>query len=314
MIDKKREVKLSNEAMTILPEKMFPVEIPYKLELTLSAVPNINISTKEKNNLFTEEVSAYVQKRTEYINNSTVEVSATASQRTGEPFIYLLPSNLIDGNFGVRSGWIGDSIPAVITINLGKPQSIQGVYFSSEKGPRVPSSYHIEYSIDGVTWIKVIDRKDNIESERIDLFDRPVDTKYVRFTIDTTTSGAFAYLDEFEVIPQSGVSVAQKYQNPKELVSRLTRAPNSLYAYIKIRWQTDRTYTDTPPQEFIVPIRADGLVKQYSFRIPEMENFSRNGEFLKKYITHIAIDPLGPYNIQIHSGTIKPYYEITNTK
>ncbi|MBI5613916.1 discoidin domain-containing protein [Candidatus Gottesmanbacteria bacterium] len=304
-----KELRLSNDAVSVLPEKTYPVEIPYRLDVTISAN-----STANQYEVFGSANVHYVEKRAEYIKNSRMEVSATASQRPGEPFFHFMPQNLIDGNFGVRSGWMADSIPAVITIRLEKPENIRGLFFSSEKGPRIPSSYHIDYSMDGSTWEKVLDRKNNTDSERIDYFDKPVLSSFVRLTVDSTTTGAFLYLDEVEVIPESGYEIAKNYQNPKELVANALKTPNAMYAFIKIRWNTDKTYVETPLQEFVVPIRADGLPEKYSFRIPEMEQFSRNGDFFKKNITNIAIEPLGPYNIQILSKSLKPFYEIADTR
>ncbi len=309
ILKKARELSLSNDAISVLPEKTYPVEIPYKLDVTILANPSVNSSKQ-----FGDSDMRYAIVRAENIKNSSVKVSATASQRPGEPFFYLLPSNLIDGNFGVRSGWMADSIPAVVTIHLGTPQNVRGLFFSTEKGPRLPSSYHIDYSLDGNNWEKILDRKNNTDVERIDFFDKPIMASYIRLTVDTTTTGAFLYLDEVEVIPESGFESVKNFQSPRELVSHSMKTPNVPYAFIKIRWGTDKTYVETPMQEFIVPIRADGRPMKYAFRIPEMEQFSRNGDFLKKYITNIAIEPVGPYNIQILSKSLRPFYEITDTK
>jgi hypothetical protein len=288
-----------------LPEGKFPVEIPYIIRLGYVATPYGSSDY---------ETQQFVGDRSMFLTRASVAVSATMSQRGGEPFLHLLPTNLIDGDFGRRSGWIADSIPAVVTIDLGSLRSIGALWWSSQEGVRVPSSYRIEISPEGSKWENVISVRVNTQISRIDFFEKPVTARFVRMSIDTTTTGAFAYLDELEVIGEEGIPFAKRYRDPTRMIHDSITASGQPSGFAKFIWTTNMTTSDTPPQEKLLLVIPDGLVHEIQFKLPEMEIFSQRGKFLKKFITGFTITPVSPFYLNIEYVTLKPQYEIADTK
>lgn len=287
------------------PEGKFPVEIPYIVTVGYSATPYGSTDY---------ETRQFIEDRNLFFTNASVNVAATMSQREGEPFLHLLPANLIDSNFGNRSGWIADSIPAVATIDLGSQRSIGALWWNSQEGVRVPSSYRIETSLEGSRWETVASIRLNTKISRIDYFKKPTVARFVRMNIDSTKTGAFAYLDEIGVIGERGISFAKRYEDPMRMIHDSMTASGQPAGFATFSWTTSSTTSDTPPQEKSFPVIPDGIVHEIHFKLPEMEIFSQRGKFLKKFITGFTIAPIGPFHLNIEYVTLKPQYEITDPK
>lgn len=292
---------------TSLPEGKFPVEILYSVDIGYSAVPS-------GSSLATVEAQSYATDRDKFLSHASVQVSATITQRPNEPFLHVLPTNLIDGNFGPRSGWLADSIPAIVTIDLGSEQEVGALWWSSQAGARVPSSYRIESSLDGKAWKEIGLVHRNTKTARIDFFDKPVMSKFIRMDIETTNTGISASLDEIEVIGVNGLPFAKRYTDPHLLVNDSAMVSASPTAWAKFSWSTNNTWPETPPQEKWFPVITDGSSHTVQFMLPDMEIFSRKGEFLQKFITGISIAPVSPFHLNIEYVTLTPQYEIADTK
>lgn len=296
-----------------ISEGALPVEIPYKVEVSAIARPAVSANRIEDSRL-KEEMRKFVRDHFDFIKSSSATVSATMSQRLGEPFLHLLPENLIDGNFGQRSGWIADSIPAVITIDLGKEKTIRSIWWTSQEGPRVPSSYIVESSLDGETWAKIKDVKLNSATSRIDLFDEPVLSRFVRMTIETTNTGTFAYLDEIGIVGEGASGILDYYKDPRKMVTDSTQIDGLTVGWVKLTWTTNKTFPGTTPQEVHFPILTDGNSRVYTLRVPEMEIFSRQGEFLNKFITSLEFTPAGAFELSVNYVKLIPLYGAENPR
>lgn len=281
-----------------------PVEIPYQVEIRLKALP------QALNAPF--PLVDYTKDRYDFLTSSSASVSATMSQRPGEPFLHLLPANLIDGNFGPRSTWIADSVPAVITLDLGKIKDIKAVFWNSAKNsPRIPSTYSFYVSEDGENWQETKQRKKNTKSGRIDVFKEPVEARFVKMVIETTSQGAFASLDEIEVISSKAARVLDSYQNIDRLIEDSLQVSGLDFAWGKLTWETNKTNRLVYPQDFYFIYHPDGQFHTYTLMIPEREIFSTQGEFLKKFLTSIQFDfgKMNP-NVTVDYIKLKPKYPL----
>lgn len=290
-----------------LPEGKFPVEIPYIVEIGYNAVPSGVVQA-------TAEAQSYAADRDTFLTHASVDVSATVTQRPNEPFLHVLPMNLIDGNFGPRSGWLADSIPGVVTIDLGSEQEVGALWWSSGDKQRVPSTYRIESSLDGKAWKEIVFVHRNTKTARIDFFDEPVTGRFIRMDIGTTDTGISVYLDEIEVIGAGGLPFAKRYTDPNILVNDSAMIIASPTGWAKFSWSTNKTWTSTPPQEKWFSVITDGSSHTVQFILPDMERFSTKGEFLQKFITGITVAPVSPFQLNIEYVTLKPQYEIAATK
>jgi len=290
-----------------LPEGKFPVEIPYIVQIGYNAIPTGNADSDR-------EAQLYAADRDNFLTNASVYVFSTLTQRPHEPFLHLLPENLVDGAFGLRSGWITDSIPGIVTIDLGSEKEIGALWWSVQPGARVPGTYTIESSLDGKTWEAITRVYLNTKTARIDFFDTPRTGKFFRMNIETTTTGIAASLDEIEVVGVSGIPFAKRYTDPHLLVHDSAVVNASPTGWAKFSWSTDKTWPETAPQEKWFRAITDGASHTVQFKLPDMEIFSRRGEFLRKFITGITITPVSPFHLNIEYVTLTPQYEIGNTK
>lgn len=288
-----------------IPVGLVPVEMPYQVEVRLRALPQ----TLNSFPLLTN----YAKDRYNFLVSSDVSALATASQRPGEPFFHLLPANLINGNFGPRSFWIADSIPAVVTLDLGKVKELKAVLWSSqENSVRVPSSYSFHISIDGENWQKIKQIKKNKKSQKIDVFEKPVEARFVKMVIETTSGGTFALLDELEVIGFKAAEVLNFYQDDvKGLIQDSSEVSGLNFAWGKLSWETNKTPNEIYPQEFNFIYYPDGQYHTYILTIPEREIFSASGEFFKKFLTSIKLDfgKMNPH-VNIDYLKFKPKYPL----
>lgn len=326
---------------------MPPVEVPYQVEIRMKATPlkqiafpfrvsKEEVSLKEisppkeirKDEVFKALID-YALDRKEFLEETTVEVSATKSSwwpGGSEPFLHFVPENLIDGHWGPRSQWMADSRPAWIILDLHRIKSIGAVIWASESNFKmVPSTYSFFASRDGVDWQRIKQVEKNNDREKIEIFDEPIEARYIKMVIDVTSEGDFALLDELEIVGSQATKIFDFYQDREELI----QDSQHLFSYIpsekeldyalssgikwgwgELSWETNTYWDDFCSVNF--PYLVDGEYHTYTLWIRETQYSNRSpGEFLMKFLTKIKLD-LGEYPAQYEIDYIKlkPKYKI----
>ena len=299
------------------------VETPYVAEITMSAsYGQFKRGTKPDSKTFRALVD-YSIDRIRYLETVTITTAMTMSQRAGEPFLHLLPDNLIDGNGGQRSSWIVDAVPAWLVVDLGEEKKIQALAWGSQLGGgRVPSTYTYSISLDGVDWSPILKISNNKEGSRLDILDTAVTTRYVKMDLQTTQSGGFALLDEFEVIEEDAKTILELYKSRDnllkdslELFSFISSQEDLDYArekglmtfWGKLKWETNKGIPGNNLQELHFPFKAQVELQKITIQIPEGEIFATLGQLLEKRFTGLTIDFYDqPLNFDITSIKLIP--------
>lgn len=298
-------------------------DIPYDAVIKYSSAPLAINKGKRANSEKFQTLVMYSLQRNEYLKNSKVKTAYTMSQREGEPFYHVLPSNLLDGNIGNRSLWIADTFEPWVEVDLGKEKNIIAVSWGSvENTTRIPATYKILVSSDGKNWQKVIDVKKSSVTSKIDKLSNPVNARYVRMEIDTTSGGDFVSLDEFEVIDNSSSKILDLYSDrdilfndainifdfissEDDLEFMQNSGLNTFWA--KLVWETNKTTSIENNQIKYFPVTLDFFNQKIVVEIPEGEVYSGSGNFLNKYLSRISLSFVnGPYNLVINSFSLAP--------
>ncbi len=267
----------------------------------------------------------YAVDRQRYLNTVKLISSRTISQRDEEPFYFYQPSHLVDGNTGRRSAWIADAVPAWAGAVLPEPQSIQAVAWGSIVGStRVPASYHYQTSDDGVTWQTVKTVTNGQAGYAIDRFDKPLQTRYIKMVIDTTNSGDFAELDEFEVITTKSAAALAQYTDRNKLLDdsrnpfQFAASADDLqyakdhgldFATGKLSWGTNLTspYIDSQFIYFTYPLGSTPQTVQ--IHIPEGEIYAEAGQLFMKFFNSFSVDlATGPLTSSAVAAQLLPRY------
>ncbi|KKQ34453.1 MAG: Conserved hypothetical tpr repeat protein [Microgenomates group bacterium GW2011_GWA2_37_6] len=300
------------------------VELPVDLNLSISSSAYFVPGGKPDSQRF-RKLADYIIERKQYLDTVKIKTSITMSQRENEPFFHVLPRNLTDGNTGFRSFWIVDDGITLITADLGQIQEIDAALWGSQKGsPRIPATYSYQVSNDGKNWKTVKEVKNYSKENAIDKFDKPINARFIRMNIQTTSKGDYALVDEFEVVGAKGKGVLNYYNDRNLLLSEslnlfqflssqldldyaLTSGLNFYFA--KLAWDTN--LTDRVAHEqfwyFTYPIGQENV--ELVVPIREGEIFAGPGQFLNKRITGIEIN-FGKvqFNVNINSSKIVPRY------
>lgn len=282
-----------------------PVEIPYNVEFRFQATATSPAGPSPDSNRF-RALADYLIARQQFLDTVKLTSAKTISQRDYEPFFHLINQNMIDGNTGERSAWIADAIPAWVQAELPKEQEVTATAWGTIEGsPRTPASYTIETSVDGINWQIVKTVKANTKFNAVDRFDKPVKARYVKMTIQTTTSGDFVHLDEFEVITKAGEVAATLYTDRNELykdsrnILAFAAGPDDLAGAIsrglthlwgKVSWDTSVNGSTAASQHtyFFYPI--NGQEQNLSVPIPESEIYAERGQLFVKHINWLSVD------------------------
>lgn len=295
-----------------------PVELPYDLEIKMKAsFSNVTVGSEPNSQLFRALVN-YNTGRKEYLDSVKVSTSATMSQREGEPFLHVVPGNLIDGNPTPRSSWIADAIPAWLVIDLQKEKEIYGVAWGSQpSSTRIPATYSILVSDNSIDWDEVKRIKNNTKPSAIDAFDKPQKARFIKMVVYTTSMGDFALLDEFEVIEAKSKNILNFYSNRDDLIKDslnmfnfVTGETDLNYAkkaglnfyWGKTTWETNKTAAEESAQYLYFPYLVDAREHTLLLKLKEAEIYAGTGQFLEKYITSLSLD-FGkvPFNVEIQS-------------
>lgn len=295
------------------------VEVPYTINIVLSGLPKEQYQMGRGN--FTqndqEMLTNFSKDRIDFLNNTKVSVCKTAPMGTaGEPAMYLLQRNLIDGNISNKSFWGADCKPAVIELDLGKEKKVAAIAFAGgENAPHLPADYTVSVSTDQKKWMKILSVDGNTLSERVDVFPATVTARYIHFSIDETTKGAMAMLSELEVFGEDAIPAIRKYKH------NLTRLIHDSYKFgslfLRLSWETDPN--NISPSETLatnamyLPFTADGQVRTYSFEPNESELFSTSGQLFGRHIIKLHLDFSGiPSVIDVQSLEIQPRFFLGN--
>lgn len=300
------------------------VEFPYILEVQIDFITkNLFVGKRPDSSRFQALVD-YNVGRIRYLNTVTIDTATTMSQRVGEPFFFVLPHNLIDGNTGHRSSWIADSWTPWVQVDLGKTMEIIAVSWGSQNGlSRVPATYSILVSKDKKTWEKVKEVKNNTKSTSIDVFDKPVAARYVKMETHTTSGGDFVLLDEFDVIGTTAKEILNFYQDrdgllrdSRDIFQFVSSSQDIEYAQAKgltsywgkLSWETNIALPAEYNTQYVYfPYTIDNSNKKILIQIPEGEIFSVSGFFLNKYITSITLDfGITPFILRVDSVQLLP--------
>lgn len=332
VISNQKEYELSFEKVTKNGEIAFetgsfsgpPVELPVDLSLDINAQPAFSPGDKADSQKF-RSLADYVIERKQYLDNVKIKTSITMSQRENEPFFHVMPRNLIDGNIGFRSSWIVDDGVTLITADLGQIQEIDAVLWGSQKGsPRIPATYLYQVSDDGKSWKTVKEVKNYSKENAIDRFDKPINTRFIRMHIQTTSKGDYALVDEFEIVGSKGKDALSYYTDRNTLLNDsldlfkyLSSELDLEYAiqnglnfyFAKLSWDTNLTDRAAHEQfwHFTYPLFTENT--KISVPIREGEIFAGPGQFLNKKITRVEVD-FGkvPFSINVNSLKIVPRY------
>ncbi len=282
------------------------VEIPYNVEVTMSSsLGNEDITQfKSPNSEVFRALVDYSIDRKRYLDNVKIKTSPTMSQRPGEPFLHIVADNLIDGNAGPRSSWIADAIPAWIEADLGEEKDIYAVVWGAIYPTRTPATYTFFSSTDGATWNKEKTVKNNSKSSDIDKFEKPIKARYIKIVVNTTSSGDFASIDEFEVVTAQGKQVLQLYTDRDTLlndsrnmfkflpsqqdISDTKQRGLDVY-WGKLSWETDIS-SDGATQYVYFPYQLNNFVQKIIIKLPEAEIFAGSGQFFNKHISSVSLD------------------------
>lgn len=283
------------------------VEIPYNVEVTMSSsLGNENITQlKSPNSEMFRALVDYSIDRKHYLDNVKIKTSPTMSQRPGESFLHVVADNLVDGNTGPRSSWIADAIPAWVVADLGEEGDIYAVVWAAVYPTRTPATYAFFSSTDGTIWNEEKTVKNNSKSNSIDKFEKPIRARYIKMIINTTSSGDFASLDEFEVITSQGKQVLQLYNDrdtllndSRDMFKFLSSQQDIIYAkqqglefnnWGKLSWKTEVSSNENT-QYVYFPYSLNESVQKIIIKLPEAEIFAGPGQFLNKHINLISLD------------------------
>ncbi len=299
------------------------VEIPYNVEVKINLMPRGQVVGEKADSDRFRALVDYSVERQEYLTKAKVNTAYTMSQRAGEPFFHVLPSNLIDGNIGSRSIWIADDWAPWVQVDMGKEMDVLAISWGSMSGgTRIPATYKILSSRDGKRWESVWEVKNNSNASAIDTFEKPIKARFIRMEIKTTSGGDFVLLDEFEVFSLGGQKALSYYKDRDKLLKDFenmfdfVQSPQDL-EYMRMSglnthlaifvWETNFTTSSQNSQILLFPYRIDVASQSISFELPEMEIYSGTGQFLKKRINSLSID-FGsiPYDVSIDSLEFLP--------
>ena len=303
------------------------VEFPYNLKLRLRVSPNYNVFSHQQSNpqLYWALVD-YIIGRKKYLDTAVVTTSKTMSQSEGVPFLHLVPSHVHDDNIGNRSYWIADAIPAWISADLGSEKEVYAVSWGSQAGSiRIPSTYSFMTSSDGKTWRQEKVIRGNSRYNAVDKFDKPIKTRYIKMSINTTVSGDFALIDEFEVIDSSGKDILSFYDDRDKLLSdsrnvfsfatssediEAARQRGLDFFWGKLSWGTGQNKDESNmdgDQSTYFTYNLTNFDQTVLVTIPEAEIYAGVGQFLNKRITSSLLDfQASPYKIDVISETLIP--------
>ena len=118
------------------------------------------------------------------------------------------PHFVVDGKIDANGHWACEQLPAVLTIEMQKPTSLQAARIWFYYGePRV-YAFFIETSPDGTNWTRVADWTKNDKPATAEgfivPFKQPVEARHLRVTItDSSVRGAGGHIVEFQVFSAS---------------------------------------------------------------------------------------------------------------
>ena len=290
---------LDEEGLSLQLDPKLHVEIPYKIEITLSAFPALGTF-----------VDSFVADRLDFLKNTKVSVCATAPMgSSGTPAMYLLPNHLIDGNLGGRSLWTANCRrPAWVVLDLGRQKRIGAIAFHGRpNSPSLPSDYTVSVSNDGDSWQEALAVDGNTLNQRIHKLPKVTTVRYIKIEVNETVRGGFLELDELAILGEEALSVLDRYGNDFE---RLINDSYNKTPFLRFSWETD-PYDSEPEKKVYLPIVADGLSRSYIVDPNESEVYSAQGFFLQRYITDLTIEFLGPLSkTYISSVKIVPRFKI----
>jgi hypothetical protein len=311
-----------NSYLVVIEDGPF-VETPYAAEITMSvSYGQFKRGTKSNSKIFRALVD-YSVDRLKYLQTAKITTANTMSQRPGEPFLHLLPDNLIDGNIGQRSSWIVDATPAWLMVDLGKERKIKAFAWGSQPGTgRVPSTYTYFTSLDGVNWSPILKISSNEKDDRLDILSTATTARYVKMDLQTTQSGGFASLDEFEVIGEDAKAVLDLYNSRDSLLmdsldlfSFISSQEDINYAkekglstyWARLSWETNKVIPGVNLQQLYFPFKVQAGSQKITVKIPEGEIFAIPGQLLEKRFTKLTIDFYNqPFNFNVASIKLIP--------
>jgi len=301
--------KLPLENKISLPvEKIYPVEFPYNLEVTLKANLDWNkYNSKDRSNFSEIQVNAlvkYYQSHIFFFDKVKVFDICGGAQNFPSSSAFNA-DHLVDGNFGPRSLTYADCHQANITLDLGEEKDIGGVIMGGiENDSHLPFHYFYETSTDGKNWEKVMEISENKKSDMMDKWPEIYRARYVRITILSTQTGIWVMLDEIEPILAEAVDIFSYWSSRQQLTSDLhglfsnltlsqTREYFSLginKGFGKFYWSTNMLSPLEEESGFYFPFFIDGNFHTYTMPIYESEYYSGPKQFLKRYIEELNFD------------------------
>ncbi|MFZ5933168.1 MAG: discoidin domain-containing protein [Patescibacteria group bacterium] len=300
------------------------VETPYIVEINIASIwSSFKRGSRPDGERFRALVD-YTIDRSKYLKTVKVKTANTLSQRPGEPFLHVLPENLIDGNVGGRSSWIVDAVPAWIEVDLGEIRKIKAFTWGSQAGSgRTPSTYSYSVSSDQRNWEEVLEIFGNKKDNKIDILKKEVNARHIKMNIHTTQTGSFALLDSFEVIAEEGSRVLNFYEDKDELLQDSLKmfgfiSSREDYEYMrkkgmntfwaKLGWRTNKDVSSNHSQEFYFPFKIETGGQEIRIKIPEAEIFSAAGQIFDKRVTEIyfSFEKDAPIKTKFFSFSLLP--------
>lgn len=170
---------------------------------------------------------------------------------------------------------------AGFTINLGKVNNIGGLAWVNGSSNNAPTNYKIEVSLDGYSWKEVfsVSKVIKIDTKQIQQVQfRPIDTQFVKMTIEKTISGDSPAVAESWIIPakfsllnigevedflNTPFAYISSEQSFKETFEKLGGDGN-----VKVSWLSDKSKNWISTNKSTISIHYNGVTNAYSIEIP----------------------------------------------
>jgi len=296
-----------------IPENIY-ANFGYLLEFSLRQKGTSNSKSKLCTNgvesldkVLSSELSDYFSKRQEFLRK--VKVSVSSNYGDSSRFYFIDAKNLVDDQFTRESTWqanIGDNDQSII-LDLGGIKPVSGVAWYSEGSHALPASYTICTSLDGTVWNEALSVRNESSLSKIEKLSAPVEARYVKMKVLSTSLGQPVRLTEIEALNYSDY-ILNNYKNWQGLIDDIDNIfcqshGSEIISNIQpgeVIWLTDKGTVGKRRLNFYL----DKDWRRYSVPITNLEIYSNSLAILGEKLKSIEIIP----------GRLSLDYEVKDVK